>query len=30
MNSANPDPNLLRMIHNGREFQLFKIIKPKP
>lgn len=28
--SANPDPDLLRMIHNGREFQLFKIIKPKP
>lgn len=27
--SANPDPDLLRMIHNGREFQLFKIVKPK-
>ena len=27
---ADPDPDLLRMIHNGREFQLFKIIKPKP
>ncbi|KAB0265389.1 hypothetical protein [Microvirga brassicacearum] len=28
--SANPDPDLLRMVHNGREFQLFRIKKPKP
>jgi hypothetical protein len=28
--SVNPDPDLLHMIHNGREFQLFKIKRPKP
>ena len=28
--SANPDPDLLRMVHNGQEFQLYKIKRPVP
>ncbi|MGO4573675.1 hypothetical protein [Microvirga sp. 2TAF3] len=28
--SANPDPDQLRLVHNGRAFQLYRIRKPAP